>query len=103
MVRPAGMRSLPEPAAGGSIGELRNFVNIAREDDFKLLVAWLLAALHPKGPYAILKLAGEPGAAKTTAARTLRALADPAHVPLRAPPKDTRDLFIAAANSAVVT
>jgi hypothetical protein len=48
-IRPAGFRPLPEPEAGGAIEELRPFINVGEDDDFKLLTAWLLAALYPKG------------------------------------------------------
>jgi hypothetical protein len=49
--RPAGMLSLPLPARGGSIEELRQFLNLPNRDDFVLVVAWLLAALRARGPY----------------------------------------------------
>src|SRR5262249_23091465 len=38
--------ALPYPMPGGKIDDLRPFVNIASEDDWVLLVAWLLAALR---------------------------------------------------------
>jgi hypothetical protein len=96
--RPAGMLPLPEPARGGTIEELRPFVNVATEADWKLLVAWLLGALQARGPYPVLALHGEQGTAKTTTARVLRALVDPNTAAVRAEPRDVRDLMIAAAN-----
>ena len=62
------------------------------------MIAWLLAAVRDKGPYPLLVLAGEQGSAKTTLAGMLRALVDPNVAPLRALPRDDRDLFIAASN-----
>jgi hypothetical protein len=97
--RARGMLPLPLPTRGGSIHDLRPFVNVADEDDYRLLLAWLLAALRPQGPYPILILHGEQGAAKSTTARVLRLLCDPNQAPLRAPPREVRDLMITAANS----
>jgi len=97
--RTRGMLALPVPARGGSVDELKPFLNVASEDDFALLVSWLLAALRPTGPYPILCLLGEHGCAKSTASRVLRALVDPSSSPLRSLPRDERDLMIAAKNS----
>ncbi len=94
------MLALPEPLRGGSIDALRPLLNVAAEDDFKLIVGWLLAALRPRGPFPLLALCGEAGSAKSTAAKVLRSLVDPNAAPLRSTPRDERDLFISAANSA---
>jgi hypothetical protein len=86
--RPRGMRPLPEPVPGGDLARLRPFVNVGTEADWILPLAWLAAALRPRGPYPILALAGQPGVAKSTLALVLRALADPCTLALRAPPRD---------------
>jgi hypothetical protein len=101
--RRRGMLPLPEPTRGGEICQLRPFLNLSSDDDFLLILAWLLAALRPTGPYPILALAGEPGASKSTTARLLRSLVDPNAAPLRASPRDERDCWIAASNAAVLT
>jgi len=97
--RARGMRSLPIPERGGSIIELRTFLNVAGDDDFVLLVSWLIAALSPRGPYPVLVRQGEAGSAKSTGSRVLRELVDPNTTPLRSEPRETRDLMIAAINS----
>src|SRR5262249_48727960 len=74
--RPEGMAALPVPARDGSIALLRRYVNV-REDGFRLLIAWLTAALLPEGPYPILALHGEQGSAKTSLAKVIRLLMDP--------------------------
>src|SRR5262249_43833709 len=61
--RAPGMLPLPEPTRGGSVDKLRSFVNVKSDDDFVLLVSFILAALRDRGPYPILKAWGEPGAA----------------------------------------
>jgi hypothetical protein len=100
--RSAGMLPLPEPKAGGSIDALRPLINVSEESGFILLVAWLLAALRPRGPYPVLDLAGEHGTAKSSLVRTLRSLVDPNTAELRALPRSDRDLFIAASNGHVL-
>lgn len=101
--RSKGMLPLPHPEAGGSIEELRQFLNIPDEDSWRLMVAWLLASLRPKGPYPVLLLQGEQGSAKSTTSKALRALIDPNTAPLRTCPKDERDLMITATNSWAVS
>lgn len=101
--RARGMAALTEPVRGGSIDELRPFVNVADDASWQLLVSWLLAALRPSGPYPVLILTGEQGAAKSTTARVLRALVDPSTVSLRTAPREERDLMIAASNAHVLS
>jgi hypothetical protein len=97
--RTRGMLPLPVPEPGGRIEDLRGFLNLEGDDDWRLVVAWLTAALRPRGPYPVLVLAGEQGSAKSTTARVLRAVSDPSTVPLRAEPRELRDLVISARNS----
>jgi hypothetical protein len=96
--RAPGMLPLPLPASGGSIETLTSFCNIPTSNDFVLVVAWLLAALRHGGPYPILALSGEQGSAKTALSKMLRSLIDPNVAPVRAAPREERDLFIAANN-----
>ncbi|MBX9911447.1 MAG: hypothetical protein K2Z25_22425 [Beijerinckiaceae bacterium] len=98
-IRSAAMRPLPEPVAGESIDVLRNFLNTAEESDFQLAVAWIVAALRDRGPYPILAIHGEQGTGKSNASRILRSLVDPNAAPIRAVPRDERDLIVAAYNS----
>jgi Bifunctional DNA primase/polymerase, N-terminal/Primase C terminal 1 (PriCT-1) len=98
-VRRRAMRPLPMPVPGGSIHELRRFVNVRSDDDWTLLLGWIVAALNPQGPFPVLHVDGEQGTAKTTLCRILRALIDPNQAPLRSEPRDARDLMIAASNA----
>ena len=100
--RAAGMQALPVPESGGSIETLRRLLNVQSDNDFVLAVAWALAALRNQGPYPILVLSGEQGAAKSTFSAVLRALIDPNTAPLRALPREDRDLFITANNGHVL-
>jgi hypothetical protein len=100
--RAAGMRTLPIPLPGGSLETLRSFLNLKSDTDFVLVVAWLLACLHNRGPYPVIVLSGEQGSAKSTFSVILRAMIDPNTAPLRALPREDRDLFIAASNGHVL-
>ena len=100
-VRPGGMKALPRPVKGGSLGELRCFVNVT-DDDWILLVAWLISAFRPSGPFQVLELHGQQGAAKSTTSKAIRALIDPNSAPLRSAPHGIRDLMIAASNGWVM-
>lgn len=100
--RAAGMQPLAVPAPGGSVEALRAFLNVQSDQDFVLVVAWALAVLRNKGPYPALVLSGEQGSAKSTFSAILRSLLDPNTAPLRALPREDRDLFIAASNGHVL-
>jgi hypothetical protein len=105
--RSRGMKPLPVPISG-NIEELRRFVNAGSDhasgdQNWILIVAWSVAALSPSGPYPILILQGEHGAAKSTVARLLRMLLDPSVAPARSIPRDERDLMIAAGNSWIIS
>ncbi len=100
--RSRGTLSLPVPTRGGSIEELRTFVNVQNERDMRLLLAVIHAALHPRGPYPVLILQGEQGAAKSTTARVVKALVDPSKAPLRSKPRDESDLLIGATHAHVL-
>jgi hypothetical protein len=99
--RPKGMRPLPTPVAGGSLDEIKPFVNIVKPSSWQLVTAWLVS-LFFRGPFAWLALQGRQGTAKTSTSRTLRQVVDPNKSPVRAPPRSVRDLVIGAANSVVL-
>lgn len=95
--RAQAMLPLPTPVRGGTIEDLRPFIHLD-DDEWTLLVAWLVAALRPTGPYPVLNLQGEHGSGKSTACRMVRALVDPNTAMLRTQPREPRDLMIASKN-----
>jgi hypothetical protein len=118
--RTRGMQALPRPVTGGSINELRPFINVpgppvtppgdsadgielpvdsASDDAWHLLLGWFVSALRPRGPFVLLVVQGGQGAAKSTACRIIRALVDPSTAPLRRLPRDEQNLAIAAHNA----
>lgn len=100
--RSRGMLPLPEPMPGGSLTELRAFVNVRDDRGFVLVISWLIGALQPTGPYPLLLLNGEQGSAKSCICRMLRRLLDPNQADLRSEPRDERDLVVAASNGWVI-
>jgi hypothetical protein len=94
-----GMLPLPAPVPGGTVEDLRPFVNVADDAAFCLLVAWLVQALRPRGPHPLLCLHGQQGSAKSTLVDVVRKLVDPNATTRRSEPKEPRDLMIAATNS----
>ncbi len=100
--RAKAMLPLPEPVRGGHVDELRGYVNVS-DDEWPLVVAWLLASYRPTGPYPVLCLHGEQGSGKSTQARALRGVIDPNSAPLRSEPKEPRDMMIASSNGWIVS
>lgn len=100
--RTRGMMPFPLPERGGNIDELRRFANV-NDEDWSLLLAWLVAAFRPNKPFPVLVLHGEQGSGKSTTARVIRLLTDPNKAPLRSTPKDEQNLMIAANNSWVIS
>jgi hypothetical protein len=98
-----GMQPLPIPKSDPhALLHLRRLLNLSCEDHLMLVVAFLLAALWPEGPYPLLAFDGEQGTGKSTMAMNCRRLVDPNVADLRAPPGSQRDFLIAAQTSRLV-
>jgi len=101
--RTARMKPLPEPTKGGSIDKLWKFINITTVRDQALMLAWLVGAFNPEGPYPILIMQASRGSGKTTAMQLIRNLIDPAEADKRALFKNEQDLYIAAENNWIMS
>lgn len=95
-----GGSSLPlsVPVRGGDIDELRRFLNVADDAQWRLVVSWLVFAALPRGPYPPLILGGQQDSGKSTVAKVLRSLIDPDEAPLTTAPRDDEDLIVTATN-----
>jgi hypothetical protein len=98
-VRSASYKSQVTPVKGGSIDELRPFINVSSEEDWILFAGWLIQSFRPTGPYHVLGLAGTQDAAKSTTTKLVRGVVDPSTVPVRSAPKEERDLMVGAKNN----
>jgi hypothetical protein len=70
------MQPLPIPVKGGSIDDLRSFLNVD-DDDFVLIVGCLLDGLRGGRSHPVLVLTGAAGTAKSTQLAILNCLIDP--------------------------
>ena len=99
LIRAPGMLPLPNPVRGDGLAKLKACLRPRGRPLFVLVVGWLVGTLRPRGPYPLLAIHGEQGTGKTTLVRMLRRLVDPNRAGDRSPPRDERDLVIAASNS----
>lgn len=99
--RGRGMLALPRPERAGTTDLIAEMLGV-QGDDAILIVAWLIGAFRPSGPYPVLSLSGEQGSGKSTRARMIRGLIDPHQADLRAEPREVRDLMIAASSGWIV-
>ncbi|MCK1801787.1 hypothetical protein MTQ12_01765 [Brevibacterium sp. R8603A2] len=75
------------PTPGGDLNALRSLLNVD-EKNFRLLVGWLIHALMPDMPHAVLALTGQQGTGKTVSAQTIIRLIDPSPALTRSAPRD---------------
>lgn len=88
------MLPLPIPQPGGSLEDLRPFVNV-EEEDFPLLIGAILGMLQPDGTLPVLSIIGGDGRAKTCLAIIILMLIDPSIIKGCAPPENNEDLVLA--------
>lgn len=108
--RPPRMAALPVPERGGAVDDLWRYLNVRGEEERMLLLAWLVQASWPRGPYPILPVHGPHGSTKTTLVSVAKALTDPTfssvEIPAvtspRKPPRDERSIIAAARNNRVI-
>jgi hypothetical protein len=98
-VCPRGMLPLPAPEKGGSLERhLFPLLNLKDQTQQVLVTLWLVNSLVASPNYRVLVLQGEQGSSKSRTTHTLRDLLDPNIAPLRAPPRNERELVISAIN-----
>ncbi len=102
--RPPALRALPVPVKGdpaAALGLVRDHLRVS-DDQFALVLAFLVQSIMPEGPYPVLVIQGEQGTGKSVATRRVRSLVDPSGVPIRSAPSSEHDLVLAAENAHVV-
>ncbi|MFT4161774.1 bifunctional DNA primase/polymerase [Shinella sp.] len=95
-VRGAGFGSLPIPETGDD--SLRRFQTFLGLDDqnYRLLLAFLINALRPEGPYFILLVEGEQGSGKSFFCEVIKRIIDPNDALRVRLPDKPQDLMIQA-------
>lgn len=93
-IRSNASKALPSPVGQGDVNMLRDFINIGNDDNWKLVLTWIVSSIIPEKPYPILILQGEQGTAKTTTSEMLVSLIDPSKAGTRSCPKNEKELLI---------
>jgi hypothetical protein len=105
LIRMQGMKALPLPHAGEtSYSGPSKFKQLLMLDDeqWPLVLAFLIGALRPAGPYAFLAVEGEQGSGKSVRCELCKAVIDPS-VPMRTGlPNSVQDLMVITNHSHVV-
>lgn len=101
-IKGAGFLPLPEPVHGGNIRELQTFLNLD-ERNFLLLLAFLVGALNPRGPYFILIVEGEQGSGKSFFCEIVKRILDPNKAMKTGLPDKVQDLMIQAKDYRVLS
>lgn len=87
------------PKKGGNIELLKKYINLKNEDDWTLLIAFLVATFVPEAPHVIPVFYGDKGSAKTTAQRVLKKIIDPAIRDTMTLPTEKNELALMLTNN----
>ncbi|TGV08749.1 bifunctional DNA primase/polymerase [Mesorhizobium sp. M8A.F.Ca.ET.173.01.1.1] len=94
-VRGAGFEALPIPQRGGDLLALQVFLALD-DHNYRLLIAFLINALNPEGPYFILLVEGEQGSGKSFVCEIIKRIVDPNKAMRLRLPDKPQDLMIQA-------
>lgn len=72
--RPRNLAEIPKPTHGASMEDWRAFIDGVDEDDYKLIVSFMLACLYPYGPYPILVFLGGQGSGKSIKSKFVKSV-----------------------------
>ena len=95
MVRGAGFGGLPDPTPGGDPRQLQELLGID-ELAYDLVMAFILNAMKPDGPFFMLLVEGEQGSGKSFLTQIIKRLVDPNRAEKIRLPDNDRDLMIQA-------
>ncbi len=99
--RPESLLPLPYPVEGGSLNELKDFINVDGSS-WILLITFLLFCFCPNKTYPVLVISAHRGSGKTAAAQIIKGLIDPGKAPLIKLMGDTLKLAVAAARRLLI-
>lgn len=95
LVRSPGFGQLPSPVNNGNLRDLQALLGLD-EQNWQLVLAFLLLCLRPKGPYMLLLVEGEQGTGKSFLCKILKMIIDPNQIEKARLPDSQRDLMIHA-------
>jgi hypothetical protein len=79
-------RPLPIPERDGSFDGIRRIINTANEDNFVILVGFIVSIFNARGTMPILLVNGEQGTGKSSAMRYIKRIVDPNGIELQGVP-----------------
>jgi hypothetical protein len=108
--RSEGMLPLPKPQEGGSLAQLRPFLNVRpdgakpniNDSHFVLFVMMLVNSFRYGVPYVVTSIEGEEGTGKSATIENARSLVDPATVTQKPWPKDEHNLYVSTERNHVM-
>jgi hypothetical protein len=100
--RPNGALPLPVPVRGGSLDALRPLLNGGDDQQWTLIIGWLIGVFLPGGSFPHLIVEGAKGSGKTTAVSMLQSFLDPSTAGLSGPPKNEEDAILSALNTGIL-
>ena len=77
LVREQSVSRYPDPVRGGNLELLKKHIHYGDEDQWKLLVGFMLSVMRDEKEYPILVISGQQGSGKTTLSDILMTLLDP--------------------------
>jgi Bifunctional DNA primase/polymerase, N-terminal len=95
LIRSPGFGELPLPTATGDLDKLKHLLGLDNQN-WTLVLAFLLLCLRPNGPYMLLLVEGEQGSGKSFLCSTIKLIIDPNQVEKARLPETQRDLMIHA-------
>lgn len=95
-------KSLSRPVKGKGGNALRQLFPNIENNEFKLLLLWMMFVIHFEGPFPMMIIQGQQGSAKSFLMEIVRDLLDPVKAPLLSLPRSERDLVLTTLNNTVL-
>jgi hypothetical protein len=97
------LKPLPKPEAGNNdvLNSFRTILGLSQYH-FNCVLAFIINAMRPDGPYICLLVQGEQGSGKSFLCYIIKSLLDPSSAPKLSMPKTERDLMIQAQDNAIL-
>jgi hypothetical protein len=99
--RPSGQLPLPTPIAGGDLDALQSLLNLD-QDNWVIVLLWLLQSLKPAAEYPILVVTAPPRTGKSTFSEALKNLIDPSTVSMLPSVGDPRNFAVTGSNRRII-
>jgi hypothetical protein len=100
-VRPTSFAELPRPSRGGDLSELKRLLQLS-DAAWPLVLAFVISAARPTGPYFCLLVDGEQGSGKSLLCSVIKRIIDPSLIDKLPLPGSDDQLFIQAKDSHLV-